>query len=200
MASVWVAWGVSSLVLLAAAGLVAHFVKDNILAILVDGRNRFSLSRFQLTLWTIVVLGLLTGVFVGRLLAGVQDPLNVEIPSELLILMGISVGSAASASAIKAGKDLRGQTTTSASAPRFAQVVTSEEGAETDQTIDIAKFQNFWLTLIAVVAYVWTAIAYIGGFASAAALTALPGFDQSLLVLVGISHAGYLAGKLPDKK
>jgi hypothetical protein len=200
MAGVYVAWVVSALVLIASAGWVGWKTKGNILGILVDSRNRFSLSRFQIVLWTIAVLSLLAGAFVGRLLAGVANPLNVAIPTELLAAMGISVGSAASASAIKAGKDLRGQASRSGRAPYFTQVVTTEEGSYVDRTVDIAKFQNFWMTILVVVAYISTASAYVAGFSSVADLTALPGFDPSLLILLGISHAGYLAGKLPDKK
>jgi len=33
-----------------------------------------------------------------------------------------------------------------------------------------------------------------------AEITALPPFDSTLLGLLDISHAGYLAGKLPDQK
>lgn len=65
--------------------------------------------------------------------------------------------------------------------------------------VDIIRFQNFWLTLIVVVAYLGTAVAYIGAQQSLANVNALPGLSGTLVNLLAISHAGYLAMKLPDK-
>ena len=54
--------------------------------------------------------------------------------------------------------------------------------------------------MIVIVAYVAAAITYIAAKGTPAEITALPPFDQTLLGLLGISHAGYLDGKLPDQK
>jgi hypothetical protein len=214
MSTVFIWWGIAALVLLVAAGWIGTIpdrTKGNLLGILVDGRGRMSLSQFQLVLWTIVVLSLLMGVFFARLFGGVSQPQNFTIPNELLIVMGISVGSTASAAAVKAGKDFRASASagtgtgvklivarnaSGAPTPKFSQLFLTEEGSV--EYVDITRFQNFWLTLILIVAYVAWAVAYLAT-KTPAKLTALPGFDSSMVTLLGISHAGYLAGKLPDK-
>lgn len=201
MNSGFVWWGISAAVLIVAAAWIGRRApKANILGIFLDSRGRFSLSQFQIVLWTIVVLSLLAGVFFARLFAGVPKPLDVKIPNELLIVMGISTGSAATAGAIKASKDIRDVTIIdSAKPPTFAQVYLVEEGTQS-AVVDPTKFQNFWLTLIAIVAYVAMAVAHIAAKTAVADLNSLPGFEGTLVTLLGISHAGYLAGKLPDKK
>jgi hypothetical protein len=151
-------------------------------------------------------------VFVGRLAsapARSAGALNFAIPSELLIVMGISIGSAAVSTAIKTNKDAQGGSAGSGPAvatralteraPNPMQAVMVEEGTAADQAIDITKFQNFWLTVILIAAYLATAIAAIHDAGTADKLTALPGFDAAFVTLLGISHAGYLAGKMPNK-
>ena len=199
MTSVYVWWGISAAVLVTSAAWLGRTVKQNILGILLDNRGRYSLSQFQIVLWTLVVLSLLSGVFFARVFGGVATPLNITIPNELLIVMGISVGSAATASAIKASKDLKDARIRTKDLPKFSQLYLAEEGSG-PETIDVTRFQNFWLTLIVIVAYVATAVAYIAAQGTPAEITALPPFDPTLLGLLGISHAGYLAGKLPDQK
>ena len=200
MTTVYVAWAVSALVLILAAGWAgrAASAAKNPLRILVDSRGRYSLSQLQIVLWTIVVLSLLAGVFIARLFHAVPNPLDITIPDEVLIVMGISIGSATAAGAIKASKDMKG-TSQKVLQARFSQTFT-EEGEGDDDIVDITKFQNLWLTLIVIAAYVVSAINYIGTKTDPGALNALPGFNGTLLTLLGISHAGYLAGKLPDKK
>ena len=155
-------------------------------------------------MWTIIVLSLFSGVFFARLFGGVDSPLNITIPSELLILMGISVGSTVTSEAIKAEKDKKPKLNIARVAKngkaKFAQVYLAEEGdAGQEEAIDITKFQNFLLTLIVLIAYVAAAITVIAK-TKVTGLNALPGLDSTMLTLIGISHAGYIAGKLPDSK
>ncbi|MGB9880369.1 MAG: hypothetical protein ACPLRM_06370, partial [Anaerolineae bacterium] len=101
-----VAWWVISAALVLLPVVWIGIKKKDPFIILVDDRNRYSLSQLQITLWTILVLSLLLGVFLARKFApnAVTNPLAIEIPDELLIVMGISVGSTTVASAIKANK------------------------------------------------------------------------------------------------
>lgn len=199
MNSVHVWWAISAVVLIVAAGWAGRASRRNILGILLDSRGRYSLTQLQIVLWTIVVLSLLAGVFLARLFERVAGPLNITIPNELLIVMGISVGSTAAATAIKTDKDARGVGIRGRNAPRFAQVYLVEEGSG-PEVVDVTKFQNFWLTLIAVGAYVAMTVAEVATGAIGANPYLLPGFDGTLVTILGISHAGYLAGKLPDRQ
>jgi hypothetical protein len=95
MATMLWAWGISALAMLALAIALGYVVGPGhgALGILVDKRGRFSLTHFQLMVWTVVVLSLISGVFWGRLIEGVSDPLGFSIPAELLGLIGITLGS-----------------------------------------------------------------------------------------------------------
>jgi hypothetical protein len=113
-------WAVSAVVLIMIAiglGWRVHlppgdrWPKPWWLGVLVDARGRFSLNRLQLVLWTIVVVSLVSGVFFGRLIEGVAEPLEFTIPGRVLGLLGISVGSAVTVGAIKATRATKVATT-----------------------------------------------------------------------------------------
>lgn len=197
-------WGICAGVLLVAAGLLGAWVRNKPLGILVDNRGRYSLAHFQMVTWTIVVLSLIAAVTVARVLnpASQATALEFAIPSTLLLVMGISLGSAVGASAIKGTKDQARPDAIAASndddKPRLLQLFTLEEGALADKAIDIGKFQNFWLTLILVMGYVALTVSQLRGV-EANLITALPDFTDSMITLLAISHAGYLANKLPNR-
>ena len=72
--------------------------------LLIDERNKISLARLQLTLWTIVVLsGFLTAAL-SNLAAAQPNPLAISVPSELWLLMGISTTSLVASPLIKSTK------------------------------------------------------------------------------------------------
>ena len=203
MTDAFVAWPVSAAVLLLLAFLLGAAARRNLAGMLIDGRGRYSLTQFQLVAWTIVVLSLVSGFFWARFFDSGADALEFSIPNEVLLLLGISVGSAGLSTAIKTAKDTTVPERIAASdandKPRLAQMFLTEEGDAADQTIDVAKYQNFWLTVILLVAYVALGINVIANAEDAGDLTALPSFSGTFLTLLGISHAGYLAGKLPNR-
>lgn len=74
-----------------------------------------------------------------------------------------------------------------------------EEGEYADQIIDVTKFQSFVFTVVLLAAYIATAIDTIVFDKTADKVTALPGIAGTFLVLLGISYAGYVGGKLPPQ-
>lgn len=64
--------------------------------IFVDDRNRISLSRFQLVLWTVLLVSALMTVGVSNSILG-PNPLQVKIPPEIWALLGIGVFTAVAA-------------------------------------------------------------------------------------------------------
>jgi hypothetical protein len=90
---VW-AW-IGTLVLLAGFATVAgHGILGLWLGLLIDERNKMSLSRLQMILWTIVVLsGFLTAALWNIRSAGQVDVLAIAVPAQLWLLMGISTTS-----------------------------------------------------------------------------------------------------------
>jgi len=201
---VFVAWTVAAAILVIAMAAAGRTSSGSYLGILRDGRGRYSLSRFQVLLWTTVVLSLLAAVFVARLIDGTRNnALDIQIPQTVLLVLGVSVGSTVTAGAIKAGKDNQDQTSVAASTAtdpaRFGQVVLIEEGEMADEAVDVTKFQSLWITLILVAAYIAMAVSWIRGAESATQLGTLPDLTGGLVTLLAISHAGYLAGKLPNR-
>jgi hypothetical protein len=199
-------WGISALVLIACAGLVGRRASyfnakgeqkpgGMWLGILIDDRERFSLTHLQTVLWALVFLSLLIAIFLARLIGG-ADPLSMAIPPQILGLVGISGGSAVIATAAKSPRTeaVRAK----AAETRFSQIFMEENGLYADKVIDVTKFQNFFLTIIAVVAYVVMAASKLSAAGSADQI-GFPGFGSELLWLIGISHAAYLGGKLPAK-
>jgi len=89
---VW-AW-IGTLVLLAGFATVAgHGILGLWLGLLIDERNKMSLSRLQMILWTIVVLsGFLTAAL-WNISKGQVDALAIAVPAQLWLLMGISTTS-----------------------------------------------------------------------------------------------------------
>jgi hypothetical protein len=203
------AWAISAGVLLLMAIGAGRLVRNQgqagpsrLLGILIDDRGRYSLSRFQIALWSILVVSVVSSVFFGRLVGGSSaDALDFRIPPELLGALGISVGSTTVAAAVKASKNATRPEAVAASGPqdppRWTQMLLREEGDKADKIIDLAKLQNFWITLLLVGAYALLFGAAIKAADTAADL-AIPGFSTTFLTLFGISHAGYLAGKLPN--
>lgn len=196
------AWWVGSAVVLVALGLsVGLLITGRLLGLLIDSRGRYSLTHLQLTLWTMVILSLVAGVFFGRWQHNV-DPLGFTIPAVVLGLLGISVGSAVAVTTTKVSKNITHSANVAASGPEpwrpsLLQIFLLEEGAYADQVVDISKFQNFVITIVLVLAYVGLAVHTVTAAGTAAKVTTLPAFSGTFLVLLGISHAGYLAGKLP---
>lgn len=198
-ASFFWAWGISAAVIAALAAFLGRKVTapgGGWLGILIDNRGRFSLTHFQLALWSLVVLSLVSGLFWGRLIEGGDiDPLGFSIPAEVLGLLGISLGSGIASSVVKAGKDQTVPERIAADSPHLSQMFMIEEGTFADKVVDISKFQGFVVTLILVIAFVVQAIDQIDS-AKEAAEIALPTFSPTFLTLLGISHAAYVGGKL----
>jgi hypothetical protein len=195
-----VSWFLSFLALVGLAVWIGGQTGKGILGILIDQRGRYSLTHFQLVLWTIVILSSAIGVLISSKL----DATKLVLPPELLALMGISAGSAVLSTGVKATKDALGSTARVARAgdfklstgapetitPHLAQIWLEEEGDLADKVVSITKYQNFIFTLVILCIYVALAVKEGG----------LPALPESVVWLIGISHAGYVGGKVPNKQ
>lgn len=172
-------------------------------AVLVDERNRLSLSRLQLVLWTLVILSLIAGLIIARLIDPSEPPsaaLAFSIPGELWAVLGISTGSAAAAAVVSSTKDNhRPESMSRPDVPSVGNLVTVEEGQGADVVIDVGKFQNLWFSLLLIGAYGAQTVVAFNNAASPDGIDALPGYSNGFLALLAISHAGYLAIKIPDQ-
>ena len=100
-------WGMIGMAGVLVLAIVVGLVKGKgAFAVLIDGRGRYSLSRLQILLWTALVLG----GYVG--LAAPRVSLAIAIPTEVLGLLGIALGSTVVSTAIKSNQMATGQTAT----------------------------------------------------------------------------------------
>ncbi|OGF53173.1 MAG: hypothetical protein A2Z21_04960, partial [Candidatus Fraserbacteria bacterium RBG_16_55_9] len=177
-------WLGALILLIVFAAVAGHGITGLWRGLLIDERNKMSLSRLQMTLWAIVVLsGFSTATF-SNLVTGHANPLSIAIPSELWLLMGISTTSLVGSPLIlrtKMGKNpnekekkrtfsIKETQGTDASqldnvglilvnkGPEDAEVSDLFVGEETGNGahLDLGKIQMFYFTLILVLAYAVT--------------------------------------------
>ena len=190
--------------------------------LLIDSRNRMSLSRLQLLLWTVLVLSAFLTVAMFNIREDpMADPLNIEVSAQVWGLLGISTTSFVTAATIKSQKknlevtreakdkttealENVGENSNKLADPQGALVAYEQpENASVadlfkgDEVIsaayfDLGKVQVFLFTLIVVFAYA----AEVGAMLySTRIISALPELSTGIVALLGISHAGYLTAK-----
>lgn len=173
------AWVGATMVALVFAGLITAALRTNLLrdsGPLSNPENRppYSLARLQMAWWFAIVFA----SYVGLWLVGHSLP---SIPAVVLGLIGISAGTTLVAGSIdgEASKLLR------PTEGLWRDISTDPKGQVT-----VYRFQQIaWTILFGIV------------FAHEVLMKqAMPDFDGSVLVLMGVSAAAYLGAKLPESK
>jgi hypothetical protein len=215
-------WGLFAVIFIVILAFAGKVTKNGLVGALIDNRNRYSLNRFQLLMWTVLIFSAFLAFFFA---GGLDIPI---ICANLLGLLGISVASATTAGAVKSSKDLQFAAADAqrkklnayadslqgkgsshdqiaavraaavppvpnvppAKKPRLIQMILEEEGQNADQEVNVTKFQNLILTLVAGVAFVAMVVD------QKTLDLVLPG---QFLWLIGISHSGYVAAKVPNR-
>jgi hypothetical protein len=195
------------------------FMTGKPLGILINERNLMSLSRFQMVVWTILILSAYLTLVLHRTKTGVPDALVVPIDWHLWALMGISVTSLVGTplvlstkfdkkpadSAIKRTAAKFNEKTEDIQANRQGVLYVNSkpeeasfkdifEGDEIKNTthIDLAKVQMFFFTVIIACGYGIDLFAKLSG---PVIFEQFPPLSEGVLALLGISHAGYLSSK-----
>ncbi len=158
-----------------------------------------SSSKFQVVLWTMIVIVAYIAIFVARWLKG-EITISIAIPPSLLLLAGLSLGTAGGAKvlALRSG----------VSANPIAKDNT-KGGLLADDSgqPDIGKFQLISWTLIAAAIFLVTLYQNLELFfgvitppvgTTPPAALAFPTIDATLLTLLGVNQAVYLATKVPS--
>jgi len=221
MATTFWAWLVSALIIvLLAVVLPSRLGTQNVLR---DARGRYSLSRLQMTLWTVLILSALIAIAVSRVWVAEGQfgaALTISIPPELLQVMGISYASAAAAPAVLALKTetpsegqveaastrlgepllVNGQAVArpAGASPVLVDLVRGDELA-TAGTVDLSKVQQLAITALVVTIYGGMLFNFFRTPVFGAAPTQMPKFSEDLVTLLLISHGGYLAWKAAPK-
>ena len=218
-------WIVVILVLLGFTVLVGHGVTGVWKGAFIDERNKVSLSRLQMLIWSIVVLSALATVVIVRAVADPATALDVTMDETLFLLMGISTASLVGSPLVKSTKrepgltlkkddetkllreqgvnpekvKVEGQIVSNGAIgdARWSDLFNGEEVSNTTH-LDLAKIQMFLFTVLIVLIY---CIAIGSLLASEPTPKGLPVVGETMVALLGISHAGYLANKaVPGKK
>jgi len=168
--------------------------------VLIDERNSVSLSRFQMTLWTILFLSSFFTAALINIFANKTNPLDIDIPAEFWVLIGISATSLVGSALVKQSqyKIKKILLIVSPKNPSFCNMFKGEQTTNADN-LDLSKIQMFFLTIVVLIVY---AVALGDMFVkSYSKIIEFPPFHESLLILIGISHAGYLTYKaIPHEK
>lgn len=190
------AWLLIAALMAAFAAVAGHGVTGLARGVLIDDRHRLSLSRLQMLLWTVLVLSAYMAAALANIGREAASPLNVEIPSELWLAMGISTASLVAAPAALAYKQKKrpGQLERlpDPAGSHVSDLFRGEEVTDYDQ-LDLGKVQMFLFTVVVVLGYGLG----VGNMldATQGAFTTLPVMDDAVVTLLAISHAGYLTKK-----
>ncbi len=217
-------WVLLGLLMTAIVLVLGIAITGRFWAILVDGRNCMSLSKFQLVLWTVLILSAFLTIAVARIYAGeIADPLAIPMDERLWALLGISTAALVGTPLVHRKKETTAPPANNDQALRAAQVRTEVAngyehgllffkptlddarvedmftGEETGDAgrVDLAKVQMFFFTMIAALTY---AVALYQRFNTKdVAALGFPDLSTGLLAVLGISHATHLVGKIPDR-
>jgi FtsH-binding integral membrane protein len=215
-----VMWIVTTVFMIVLFGIIGSMINGRIAGTFMDNRNKMSLSKFQIVLWTVTVFpALLTAALANVFGIGGQNdnPLDITIPTELLFALGISGASFVGAPLIlsqKTGtepdpKDLSdtaealglkptdiqnsGKVFGKASPMQAAwgDMFRGDEVGNADTT-DLSKVQQFLITLLLIGIYM-ASIAKM--FLEDKIITTLPPIPQQFIWLLAVSHGTYLSYK-----
>ncbi len=205
MTAIWIAYGVTLGVMVLVATVAGVLRSKSVWGIFIDSRDTWSLTQFQLVLWTFIIIPVMIAAVIGRATKDPSTAWNLTVPGEVWGLLGISLGSTTLAVAIKSQKNdplgdplgagARVLTRTDAKQARISDMFAYDEGTGALTRLDVTKFQNFVFTVALAVTYLWNCLWLFGKAGTPAAVTGLPAFSGVALGILGISHAGYLTGK-----
>lgn len=204
--TIWMGGFLVSLIFLSVLGLS---INKRLFVVLIDSRGKMSLSRLQLSHWTILIVSTLFSVSIT------YNTMNIIIPTEIWALMGISLGSAVSAGIAKGVKSVQEPSesflnknaltqnhigllhaNTDIKNAKIIDIFKGDEVSEFEY-IDISKVQMFFFTLAAWMGYASTIYSY--EFSDEAGLITFPMLSTGIVTLIGVSHTGYIAIKASDK-
>lgn len=150
-----------------------------------DGRP--STSKFQFFLWTAVVIFSYAALYTVKLHNKQFDPIT-NLPSNVLIAMGMSVVSASTAKAITTSyvnTNRITKSTVTRDEGRFGHIFQDDSGVP-----DLSKLQIIAWTFICIATY----LIVVGQHITTNDPT-IPDIDNSLMALMGLGHAAYLGKK-----
>jgi Bacterial Ig domain len=158
-----------------------------------------SLPRFQLILWTGIIIFVFFGIALYRLFSGVDIP--ASLPSNIFIVLGLTAGTAVTSSAVSRYK-YAGTTPTDVAPtkevpsdrirkklPKFKTML-----MENDK-ISLARFQTFAWTWVGIVTYLGLVFLQVNYQLYDSGNLSVPDLPMLLIVLMGIGQGTFLGNK-----
>jgi hypothetical protein len=141
-------WLIIIILMSAFAVLLGLRISGRPAGVFINERYKMSLSRFQLVVWTIIVLSAFVTIALGRVQAYsvdpsyfadplIPDPLAIEVPSQLWALLGISTASLIGSPLVLSPK--KSKTPTTLALVRAAQIASTKEDVSNDKNVKAAK-------------------------------------------------------------
>lgn len=194
-------WSVLAVLLVAFALVAGHGIKGVWRGVFIDERNMISLSRVQMLAWTVVVLSAYGALALTRVHFDPSTALDVVIPQEMWLLIGISTTSLIGSPLIKSTKKKAsraldsGKEKESLDSQRvglsdevkvegsivskktvndasWSDLFTGEEVTNVAH-LDLAKIQMFFFTVLLVFSYIVTILSLFATACGIEELTAL---------------------------
>ena len=120
-------WGIIAGGIALFLAMVGVHVHDRVGGALITNRNLMSLSRLQLVSWTVLIISSFAAIALFRVFTpGVDDPLAIDVPSQVWQLLGLGAGSSLLTSVVNAQKKARPITNPNAS-QRAADALTEQQ-------------------------------------------------------------------------
>ncbi len=148
-----------------------------------DGRP--STSKFQFFLWTAVIVWGYSAIATGRWIDG-ASPGEIDMPTNLFILMGLGAGTALGAKLVTVSRGGR-TPLTDPSARTYRSLVADDDGNPA-----LEKIQVLAWTFVAVGVFIVSVWEILG---ASGPPSSLPNVDDALLVLLGIGQVAYVGVK-----
>lgn len=215
-------WLITLALCVAVLALAGYAVRRRWDGVFIDERNKMSLSRLQLVLWTALLVSSLMTAGLSNVSLGYPTPLQISIPPSVWALLGIGSFTFVAAPAILSQKAVGAAP---ARLPQIADelkrvdnlvgpvasrgsVVIKENAADARwldvlrgdmddaDYVDVSKLQQLFFTLLLLMVYASSLYAKMAGTAP---ISEFPKIDEGFVALLGLSSAAYLAHKAAPK-
>jgi hypothetical protein len=220
--AILVTWIAIFLIMIGFLGIIGTKITKRITGVLIDEKNKFSLSRLQIIIWMLVILSAYSAACLYNMYFKNSNPMTIALPEEIWLLMGITtitlVGSPLVLNSKKEKPDKKERDKNKATLkeknpnidvtqltnknlvmfkkdPSAADITDLFRGDETGNfaQIDIGKIQLIFFTSILAIAYSASIFSLFTNVSGS--ITNFPEFDAGMTALLGISNAGLLGYK-----